>query len=254
MSGTIRIKQKTVGAGTPLICVPVTEETKEAIIREIKLLAEKNTDMIEWRLDWFQHVTDSNAVLEILEEVREVLQKTIFLMTFRSKRQGGHVQRSPKEILEIYLAAAKTGVVDIVDVEYFEYEKPMKALSRLKECGVVTISSHHDFDKTPEIGVMQMLLEKMQEGGADIVKLAVMPNNKQDVLDLLSVTNSFVKEFPQTPIVTMSMGRDGMISRVSGEIFGSCVTFGSHEKASAPGQIQMDDLKNILNRIHSSML
>ena len=130
----------------------------------------------------------------------------------------------------------------------------MKALSRLKECGVVTISSHHDFDKTPEIGVMQMLLEKMQEGGADIVKLAVMPNNKQDVLDLLSVTNSFVKEFPQTPIVTMSMGRDGMISRVSGEIFGSCVTFGSHEKASAPGQIQMDDLKNILNRIHSSML
>lgn len=254
MSGTIRIKQKTVGAGTPLICVPVTEETSEAIIQEIKILVEKKTDMIEWRLDWFQNVTDINAVLEILEEVRELLKETIFLMTFRSKQQGGHLQRSPKEILETYLVAAKTGVVDLVDVEYFEYEKPMKALSRLKECGVLTISSHHDFDKTPETGVMRMLLEKMQEGGADIVKLAVMPNNKQDVLDLLSVTDAFIKEHPQTPIITMSMGKEGMISRVSGEIFGSCVTFGSHEKASAPGQLQMDDLKNILNKIHDSIV
>ena len=51
----------------------------------------------------------------------------------------------------------------------------------------------------------------------------------------------------------MSMGKDGVISRLCGEVFGSCVTFGSHEKASAPGQMQMDDLKTVLEKIHKSI-
>lgn len=250
MAEKITIKGKTIGAVMPCICVPVTEETTDNIIEEIKLLAEKKTDMIEWRMDWFSQVTNRYEVQKILKEVQSVLQDTILLLTFRSQRQGGHMQLSSKEILDIYLDAAETGVPDMIDVEYFEYERPMKALKKLKECGVYTISSHHDFEKTPDMNVMHMLLEKMQAGGADIVKLAVMPEDKQDVLRLLGITERFTQEYPQTPIITMSMGKMGMISRISGEVFGSCVTFGSHEKASAPGQIQMDELRQMLEKMH----
>lgn len=129
----------------------------------------------------------------------------------------------PADVLELNEAAAKTGVADFVDIEYFEYEKPKKAIQRMKDCGVTVICSHHDFEKTPERGVLQMILEKMYHGGADIVKLAVMPQNRLDVLNLLSATESFVEEHHDTPAITMSMGKDGVISRLCGEVFGLLV-------------------------------
>ena len=51
--------------------------------------------------------------------------------------------------------------------------------------------------------------------------------------------------YSTTPIVTMSMGKLGIISRLSGEIFGSSITFGTiSDKVSAPGQIGIKELKN----------
>ena len=53
-------------------------------------------------------------------------------------------------------------------------------------------------------------------------------------------------------MITMSMGSLGGISRISGETFGSCVTFGAHEKPSAPGQFAMKELRQMLDTIHAS--
>ena len=92
----------------------------------------------------------------------------------------------------------------------------------------------------------------MQEIGADILKIAVMPESKKDVLTLLLATEEMVSEYAVKPVVTMSMAGLGAISRVSGEIFGSAVTFGSMEAASAPGQLQLADLRNVLEIIHNS--
>ena len=43
------IKGKTLGEGKPLVCVPVMESSIEAVVEEIKYLAESGADMIEWR-------------------------------------------------------------------------------------------------------------------------------------------------------------------------------------------------------------
>ena len=90
----------------------------------------------------------------------------------------------------------------------------------------------------------------MCAGDADIVKLAVMPQNMEDVLKLLSVTNEFKEENPDTPVITMSMGKMGMISRLCGESFGAAVTFAAHKKASAPGQMEMHEVADILEKMH----
>ena len=58
---------------------------------------------------------------------------------------------------------------------------------------------------------------------------------------------------PHYPLVTMAMGGLGAISRVSGEVFGSCMTFASVEKTSAPGQMPLEDVLMILNKISESM-
>ena len=90
-------------------------------------------------------------------------------------------------------------------------------------------------------------------GEVDLAKLAVMPKNADDVLRLLKVTYDIKKQYPALLVVTMSMGKLGVISRLSGEIFGSCITFGADGEVSAPGQMQMETLSGILDALHASI-
>ena len=90
----------------------------------------------------------------------------------------------------------------------------------------------------------------MEQLGADIAKIAVMPRRPEDVAVLLGVTSEAV-EMMSCPVMTMSMGGQGVISRMAGQIFGSAVTFGTVGQASAPGQIPLDRLKEILTLIDS---
>ena len=93
----------------------------------------------------------------------------------------------------------------------------------------------------------------MQDFGADIPKIAVMPTCKQDVLTLLSATLEMSEKYADRPIITMSMAGTGVVSRLTGETFGSALTFGAASKASAPGQIGVNALKQVLDIIHSSL-
>ena len=47
----------------------------------------------------------------------------------------------------------------------------------------------------------------------------------------------------------MAMGDLGKVTRISGEVFGSCLTFGTVGDASAPGQIESTNLKGILKTL-----
>jgi len=86
----------------------------------------------------------------------------------------------------------------------------------------------------------------------DIPKIAVMPTCVEDVLILLSATNEMYTKYADRPIITMSMGPLGVVSRLSGEIFGSAMTFGAVGKVSAPGQIPVRELATTLDILHKS--
>lgn len=251
MSG-LKVKNRELGTGKPCICVPVMERTREGIIREIAYLAGSCADMIEWRVDRFEGFLDYNAVREILEEAAPLLHDKLFLYTFRTKRQGGEAEIEADTLNDLHQLAAESHVADFIDLEFFEEERPFRKIRSLQAEGVRVIASHHDFEETPAPEVMRMLLDKMCEGGADIVKLAVMPKTRSDVLSLLRVTGDFMEEVPNTPVITMSMGKLGSFSRLCGETFGSCVSFGAHRQASAPGQFEMNHLSDILTAIHES--
>ena len=107
--------------------------------------------------------------------------------------------------------------------------------------------------KTPEKSDIINRLCKMQNMGADIPKIAVMPQSKRDVLVLLAATEEMVTEYADRPIITMSMAGTGVISRLCGEVFGSSMTFGAATKASAPGQMEVNDLSTILDLLHKAM-
>lgn len=247
------IKGKEIGGGRPCVCVPVMEQEKQGVIDEIISLSTGKADIIEWRVDVFSDFLNFNEVREILQIVAPHLTDKIFLYTFRTKLQGGLGDVTAEELNDIHDIAAESGVVDLLDVEFFAEEYPIIKILRLQERGVKIVASHHDFYETPDKDVMKMLLERMCAGNADIVKIAVMPQDEEDVLRLLAVTNEFYKENPDTPIISMSMGKLGMVSRICGETFGSCVTFAANKEASAPGQMSMEEVIEIINFLHQNI-
>lgn len=249
----ITIKGKVIGEGRPCVCVPVMGREKKEIIDEIVDLSKGSVDIIEWRVDAFCDCLNFNEVRDVLQSVAPYLSDKIFLYTFRTKLQGGYGEVTAEQLDDIHDIAAESGVVDLLDLEFFAEEYPVIKILRLQEKGIKIVASHHDFEETPEQGVMKMLLERMCAGNADIVKIAVMPQKEEDVLSLLAVTNEFYKENPDTPIISMSMGKYGMISRLCGETFGSCVTFAANKQSSAPGQMNMEKVIDIIDFLHENI-
>ena len=144
-----------------------------------------------------------------------------------------------------------SGHIDLVDVEVFSMkEENASIIEAAHEHGVKVVGSNHDFSKTPNKEEMIERLCYMQNIGVDIPKIAVMPQEKKDVLKLLEATEEMVSQYADRPIVTMSMSAMGAVSRITGETFGSAITFGALGKASAPGQIQVKELKRILEIMH----
>ena len=109
--------------------------------------------------------------------------------------------------------------------------------------------SSHDFTRTPSIDTMLGKIKQMDSLEADIIKIAVMPEDYRDVLLLLETTLK-ANELYDKPLVTMSMSSKGIATRILGEQFGSAVTFGKDNNSSAPGQIEVHALKEVLKVIH----
>lgn len=248
------VRNVKIGDGIPKICVPIVGVTKEDILNEAKTFDAIPVDVVEWRVDWFEDVFDTEKVKEVLAELRAVLKDTPLLFTFRTSKEGGEKAIDSATYAELNKTVAQTGNVDLVDVEAFTGDEIVKdIIDAAHKAGVKIVASNHNFEKTPDKDDIVARLCKMQTLGADIPKIAVMPQNKKDVLTLLAATEEMSREHADRPIITMSMAGTGVISRLCGEVFGSALTFGAAKKASAPGQMNVDDLAQILSLLHKSL-
>ena len=244
------VRNVKIGEGIPKICVPIVGRTRNEIIDEAKEILALPADLVEWRADWFEDVFDFEQVKSVLNSLREILGKKPVLFTFRTAKEGG--ERAIEDITYIALnkVAAESGKVDLLDIELFAGDTVVdEVLNIAHQNHVKVIASNHDFEKTPSKEEMISRLQKMEEMGADILKIAVMPKSSKDVLTLLSTTEE-MHELTEKSVVTMSMSDIGGVSRVSGELFGSAITFGTAGKASAPGQIPAEELRNVLEILH----
>ena len=115
----------------------------------------------------------------------------------------------------------------------------------------LVIASRHYFHKTPEEDEMREIFKTLEHSGADILKLAVMPQTLQDVINLLDITQE-MQTAASRPVITMSMGPLGAITRISGETFGSCITYASAGTTSAPGQLPDEEVRTIQKILHRS--
>ena len=236
----------------PLIAVPVMEKSEDGIKAAFNRLLQKGADLIEWRADCFSDIGDPNKVEKLLSFAPENL-----LFTVRTKSEGGFFSGSLNDYFSLLKLSARTKKAKIIDVQYRDVSSQDAAsfVQELKEYGVKVLISYHDFSGTPSYEEMEELLYSMKDSGASIVKLAVTAKNEEEALRLLSLSESFTRNNPDTDTVTISMGPYGILSRIGGAVTGSFITFAAEDRdrASAPGQLIFDDMKSVLSLIESEM-
>lgn len=235
----------------PLICVPITGETKEEIFTQLQKVIKEEPDVIEWRADFFKDLESEKTVIDILDLIG-LATNIPLLFTVRSKREGGQeISLSDKELCDLLSVVASHHAIKYID---FEMESNLEHLKTVKESchkyNKQLILSYHNFTETPDMEELLKRGKKAEKLGASIVKMAVMPNDKSDVHKLLQVTNQLSEEL-NVPIITMSMGDLGKISRLIGWVYGSVLTFAVGVEASAPGQIALKPLRNTIKSMQS---
>lgn len=245
----VEIKGVRIGEGMPKICVPIVARTEVETLEQAKQILQSKTDIVEWRVDWYEKGSDKECVKALLSQLRKEMENTPILFTFRTKAEGGESEIAFEKYAELLRSVADTRMADIIDVEVFQKGDIPSLIKDIQREDVKVLCSNHDFEKTPKKKEVMERLEYMQELGADIAKIAVMPRCEEDVQILLDATRE-TAQHAKGPIVTMSMGEMGVRSRVEGESFGSAMTFGSAGKSSAPGQVPACELRSMLEKIH----
>ncbi len=250
----ICVRGLVIGKGKPKICIPIVGKDKESIFEQAKAAVEAGAQLVEWRVDHFEEYYDTMAILEVLEQLRSIIGNRPLLYTFRTSDEGGASSICKYAYRKVNECAINSGFIDLVDVEIQRDETAVTTvINTAHEKGVYVIASMHDFEKTPNGMTLINQLKLMQSKGADILKLAMMPQGMQDVLKLWTVTCECPEYGITQPLITISMGEMGGISRVAGEYFGSAITFGAAGDASAPGQFDAKQLHQVLDILHETM-
>lgn len=211
------------------IAIPIFQAKKEDVIKVAEDCIEKGADVLEFRIDALDN-PNFKDIQEIIEEINFPM-----IATNRISSEGGSFKGTEEERIDILLKCAP--LVDYVDIELQSDDKYIK---QIQDTGVTTIVSYHDFHKTPEINEIMYIVEKEQKLG-DIAKVAFMPNDLDDTLKILAILSHCENT------IAISMSDLGSYTRVMASKFDSPITFAAGTDVTAPGQIDIETMKSLLN-------
>lgn len=244
------IKNLNIGDLPVKTIVPITAKTTEQAIAQAQVIANNpNADVAEFRIDLLEFAADSKKVIALGQQLNQILKDKPLIATIRTHNEGGKMTVSDQDYEKIYREYLKKPFMQLLDIEMFRDAGSVAKLTKLAhDKKVLVIMSNHDFAKTPEQQDIENRLLKQDQMGADILKIAVMPKSKHDVFTLMNATLA-VSQKSQKPLLTMSMGQLGTISRVATANMGGSLSFGMIGEASAPGQIDVTQLKQLLKTV-----
>jgi 3-dehydroquinate dehydratase-1 len=235
------------GGAFPVICTPLVGRTRQAVLDELSAVLPKQPDVIEWRVDFFEGIGDAALVIETARAIKAAAPETPLLFTRRSTNEGGErIAIAEPAVVELYTRLCAARCVDLIDYELSNetpHRQRLRACSR--EAGIGLVLSYHNFQSTPDAPTLIAKFTAAEQAEADIAKVAVMPEGPEDVLTLLGATLHASRTL-SIPLISMSMGPYGSLSRIIGWAYGSALTFAVGKGSSAPGQIPIDELRAAL--------
>ncbi|MGL4606094.1 MAG: type I 3-dehydroquinate dehydratase [Eubacteriaceae bacterium] len=233
-------------------CVPMTSKNRDALFADIKGVCDYSCDYIEWRRDYFLQENDLTWEDEksLLQEIKSVIGSKGIIYTYRNFSEGGAQKVADTQRLMGIQGALASGVVDYIDIELRNDDVFLSSVkeSLNQQNFTEIIYSYHDFKKTPETKTIENIFREMFRGGASVAKVALMPNNSEDVKRLIATTLEISKEF-NDPIIAISMSELGNITRVAPEYFGGSLTYLAGKDKTAPGQYGLNELFELREKI-----
>jgi len=197
-------------------------------------------DVIELRVDLFED-SKSQHIKDAFQRARSLFGKPL-LGTVRDPSEGGNRSFKDREIIYELIIEHCT----YIDIE-LAFEGLINTVKNMAcQKGVKLIGSYHNFTKTPDNATLESILKKGKSLSTDIIKIAVMALDREDLIRLLL----FTYRHRQQDLITISMGEYGFPSRVIGGLFGSLMTYGNIGLNAAPGQVEVTTLKALIDSIY----
>lgn len=246
--------QPIAGGKFPLICTPLVGRSFDKLMAELDLVLPKKPDVLEWRVDFFEQIGDTTAVIAAATAIKGKAGKIPVLFTRRSTIEGGEkISLTEAQVIALYKAVCESKTIDLIDYEMAN-EAANIAQMRAAACdnGILLVLSFHNFFFTPGLETLAGKFLLADQLGADVAKVAVMPRDLDDVLTLLTAIHQASKKL-RIPLISMSMGPYGSLTRMIGGVFGSALSFAVGAASSAPGQVPIEDLNTVLGILNKSM-
>ena len=215
----------------PLICVPILQKDRKSVLKVASKAIDAGADLVELRIDALLD-TDPQSVIHLMEEINYPL-----IATNRMREEGGYFMGSENLRTEILVEVADHA--DYVDIEL---QTDVKYRSRVIQASKSPIISFHDFQKSPSLNELMEIVNKEKELG-NLAKIAVMPQNMQDTLNVLEVVNR------EDNTIGIAMGELGRYTRVVAPLLGSPITYASLGGESAPGQLDVKHTQEIIDKL-----
>ncbi|MDF7637344.1 type I 3-dehydroquinate dehydratase [Leuconostocaceae bacterium ESL0958] len=233
------------------IAIPICASNFDELTTAAQNIQASQPDVVEWRLDAWASLPSTATIQRGCHLLAKLLPKQRLIATFRSQAEGGLQKESSADYFQV-LASCAQADLSFVDIELArDPQQVASSLARCQAAGQRVIASYHDFTAVPTDQVLTDYVAQAESLGADMVKLAVMPNQPADVGRFLAISATLAAQ-ASIPTITMAMGQLGMISRFASNLTGSVLTFARNgDQASAPGQVSIEELRHYQQLLRS---
>lgn len=231
--------------------MPLVAAEREALLAEAAVAARARPDIVEWRVDHFRAL---GAVIDMGRALRAALPDVPIMFTCRSAAEGGQKVSIPEPaVVDLYAAVCAAGFADLVDYEMSNGAARVKTVRRAAHRnGVGLVCSYHNFEITPPEPQIVAEFDRARSLGADVAKVAVMARSPGDAQRLLDATRK-ASNSGDLPLIGISMGPHGAVSRINGFAYGSALTFGVAAASSAPGQMPVGELRAAIEAARNAL-
>ena len=204
-------------------------------------------DIVELRIDQWENFVIKN-VDTVVQQLRGLNLDFKILVTYRTSNQGGKGNVEETTYIDILKLLIEYAQFELLDIEWsgaINTDQYAQLITDAQEKNLNVVLSHHNFEETPSLEEIKFIYYKMQKLAPQYLKLAVMPNNKEDVLHLLEAMSVTSDNTPYK-VIGISMSHLGLVSRVAQGVFGGSISYGCLGEPQAPGQIHVKALKQQL--------
>ncbi|MGD0369799.1 MAG: type I 3-dehydroquinate dehydratase, partial [Acidobacteriaceae bacterium] len=193
------------------ICVAITGSTPNDMMRNAEEIVREN-HFVEFRLDYLPNPL---AIIPRLKQFLYERGEITAIATCRRAATGGKFKGTIPAELEILEKAAQAGchLIDI-ELQTAEHTKPAQ-MKKLRSFGAALIISHHDYEATRNLDAV---FDRILPFQPEFIKIVSTARTLADNVTMMRFLDSRRDE---ANIIGISMGEQGIISRVLGLRAGS---------------------------------